>query len=217
MTISLSHELWLMVYSFFFGIFLGVVYDAVCLVRIVCGVGRSSAVSQRLYSMRLPIIREKRAYLRLARGRGASFLLMLFGDIVYSLLSAAMYAVFITHTNQGRVRWYYLLMSGAGFLVYHLTVSRLVISVFEVSFWAVRAALRYLCEILVLPVRVAAKAAKKFAAFLCRRLFRPFFSALHRRVAYAYTERVRRSLERSIKFTEISEVTSDDPKTARDN
>lgn len=217
MTISLSHELSLVLYSFFFGIFLGIVYDAVCLVRVVCGVGRGSAVSRRLYSMRLPLIRSGRAYLRAVRGRSASFVLLLVGDIVYSLIAAVVYAVFITHTNNGRVRWYYLLFSGIGFLVYHLTVSRIVLAAFEVVMWAVRVLSRYVSEILMLPVRLAVAALGKMSRFLSVRMFHPALFAVKRQLALVYTERVRRSLERSIKFTEISEVTGNEPKTARDS
>lgn len=176
-------------------------YDVIRLTRITLGLAAYSDISERLYRHRLPLIRESRAYIARGSGKGTfAGALIFIGDIVYALISAAVYSVFLFHAIRGQVRWYFIASSAVGFFAYYFTVSRLFLTVLETVVYALRAAVRYITELILLPIRVAFGLAVRIAKTLRLRAVAPIIQSMKYRRGVRYTEKIRLGLGADMRF-----------------
>ncbi len=201
MWFSVSEHLRVTLYSFFIGLLLGVLYDVIRLTRITLGLAVYSNVSERLYRHRLPFIRESRAYIGCGSGKGKfAGALIFIGDIVYALVSAAVYSVFLFHAIRGQVRWYFIASSAVGFFAYYFTVSCFFLTVLEVVVFVLRAAVRYITELFLLPIRVAFGLAVRALKALRLRIAAPIMQNIKYRRGVRYTEKIRLGLGAEMRF-----------------
>lgn len=201
MWFSVSEHLRVTLYAFFIGLLLGMLYDVIRLTRITLGIAVYSDVSARLYRQKLPLLKESRAYIKCISGKGTLAGVLLFvGDIVYALVSAAVYSVFLFHAIRGQVRWYFIVSSAVGFFAYYFTVSKLFLAVLEAVMFVLRVMLRYMTELLLLPMRVVARLVISIAKIVKMRLVLPLVQGIKYRRSVKYTEKMRLRLGIDMRF-----------------
>ena len=141
--------------SLIFGLFAGALFDLFRIMRIA-GRSRSSVPTSRLF-------------------RYGDGLFCFIADMIYWLLLAAAYSVFIYHQSYGRLRIGALLCVGIGFLAWHYTVGRLIILAADRIIAFVRKLLRFIISITVKPLfRAIAFPVRKVSG-----IFNRIFSALY--------------------------------------
>ena len=91
----------LVLYSAVIGAFIGVIYDIFRILRIA-----------------LPEV---------IKGTKAETVIVFFQDIIFWLITSAVFIIFIYYANKGMTRLIMIFASGAGFLIYYYTVGRIVI------------------------------------------------------------------------------------------
>ncbi|MBQ8577562.1 MAG: spore cortex biosynthesis protein YabQ [Clostridia bacterium] len=118
------------------GIFLGILYDGFRILRTALGIRTEEHVSDKTTALRRITRRRidctsgevpcpdrhpkaKRGHLP---GRLVQFIL----DILYAVLAACVFAVFLYHRDTGVLRWYTVLACAVGFFAYYHTVGRAV-------------------------------------------------------------------------------------------
>ena len=187
MEISLSSQIFALIYSVAVGAFLGLSYDVIRITRVLAGL-RITRTSSGLEEKTLPLIGKAHRGENKKSGAFASVFVFI-GDIMYSLYASAVFCVFVFHANQGYGRWFLVAGCAVGFAVYLLTAGRLVMAFSGVIAFVIRCALRYLVYFLCLPFRLA-------GVYLVRPLRREYSKLLGR----YRTERFEKRLERELMF-----------------
>lgn len=127
MTVSMWGELLFLLRSLLFGVALGVLYSLLRISRLFLGVRYPGGVGG-LSKVRLPLLGDKTAMRFLKRKReGLLFLPVLLGDLLFFLLFAIGYSVFLYAFHSGVFRLYSLLGVALGFFLCEKTVGRLVL------------------------------------------------------------------------------------------
>ncbi len=144
MWFSVSEHLAVTFYSLIMGLFLGVLYDLVKLTRIFFKIGSCSRITEILCAKKLPIIGDLTPPNTNRECDSATVRAVYFiGDILYAVISAAFYSLFLFHAIRGHVRWYFIVASAIGFFLYYFSVSKLVLCIFEVIMYFVRVVFAY--------------------------------------------------------------------------
>ncbi len=168
MDISLSNQLLGFVYSLVIGIFLGTIYDVFRIVRIFLGMGYRDKSAGKYDDIRLPFIgsRNERNIRRKKNENGQSEpsgkkfikfselfkdIAVFFQDILYFLIAAPIFIIFIYHANNGEIRWFLGLGAFAGFMLYYFTIGHLVMLVSELIIFIIRTIFSYILFITVKP------------------------------------------------------------------
>lgn len=141
MEVSMTHQLWLIVRFFIFGVLSGALYDAVRVFRVfvlACDYSGSSAVILSLDRM---IGRIKKPTPKLF-GKCYSAAVVVITDAVFSLTIGLGFIVFLYHENYLIFRWYLLLGAVLGFASYYFTVGRVVITLADTALALITALLR---------------------------------------------------------------------------
>ncbi|GHV11474.1 hypothetical protein FACS1894219_02670 [Clostridia bacterium] len=73
-------------------------------------------------------------------------------DLVFCLISAVTVILFLLHANSGRVRWFALLAFALAFVLYHMTLGRLVMFAATKIIAFIRATLAFLYSITIKPL-----------------------------------------------------------------
>ena len=195
MWFSTAEHFRVMLYSVIIGVLLGVIYDIVKISRVMLGISAYSETSKKLASISLPLIKNRSTLKKRSKSSMYSIIMLFLGDIVFSLICAAIYSVFLFHAIRGLVRWYFLLASAIGFFLYYFTVSRIVLNLIEVLFFCVKTAIRYLIFVLVLPIKLLYKAIALAAKQIYLRMIYPAWIRLIYNKHQKYTEKRRRNLD----------------------
>ncbi len=119
MEIFLSHQWKILAESCLLGLIFGAGYDIIRVFHVLWGIGSYKHPHRGI----LPPLPEK--------GRRCAFLLYLLGDVVYLSFVAFFGSVFLFHANHGQFRLFLLSGAMAGFILYQLTLGRLVMWVSE--------------------------------------------------------------------------------------
>ncbi|MBQ9744677.1 MAG: spore cortex biosynthesis protein YabQ [Clostridia bacterium] len=120
MGVSFLHQLSVSYHSVILGFYLGIIYDIVRIIRCFFGV-RYRCVIKRFDKLWLKSEEKK-------LNRVYESLLMGITDILFFIIIACIMASFIYSVNSGNVRWYIYLFAFAGFLIYYLTLGKIIIS-----------------------------------------------------------------------------------------
>ena len=132
------------------GAFLGAVYDIFRIARIASSrddsIRKSKSTDVRKRKRRLP-------------ERITEYILLFLEDLVFSLIVAFSVILFIYKFNGGISRFYILFSIGLGFLLYHLTLGKLVIKCSTAIIHFVKTLLLFVFNATVTPI-------KRFARFL---------------------------------------------------
>lgn len=187
MEISVTAQLWAILYSVITGVFLGSAYDIVRIGRVLAGL-REGSFSSKLEGKHLPLVGEYR------RGKGRfgrlfADIFVFAGDILYFLFASAVFCVFVFHANYGYGRWFLVAGCMAGFALYFFTVGRLVMAFSDVIRFVLVSVFLYFRYFLCLPFRMGAKY-----------LFRPAACALSSAISRHRTDKCEKNLIRELRF-----------------
>jgi hypothetical protein len=108
--------------------------------------------------------------------------LIFFEDIMFSAAAAVVVCVFLFHINDGQVRWFVLAGAGAGFMLYYMTVGRLVIMCAEAIINFIRMAIAFILRITIVPAARAVYFTGRLLAQLLLRFGRMLYTAFAVRV-----------------------------------
>lgn len=142
------------------GAVLGVLWDVFRLTRVMLGFSYPSRSADKLYAQPLPLLGKT-----LPRHSGQKKSLcdrlggvILFAeDVVFGLVCGVVMSLLVYVTNDGIFRAMAPIGMLIGFLIYYLTVGRLVLSVSQILVFALRALALYALTLLLLPPRLAVR------------------------------------------------------------
>ncbi len=112
-------------YSIILGVFLGIIYDAIRLLRVMRGTYKKSEIKTN----EIPEFIQR--YIRLPKKKlvkkkkGTFFVAV--GDVLFFVFSACAFSIFAYHFNDGVIRGFALFGMIFGFFVYYFTVGKLVL------------------------------------------------------------------------------------------
>lgn len=162
MEISQTDFIFLLLYSLASGAVLGVIYDAIRISRAL--ILPTSVRCGRDYSdIELPII-HKRAYVAERKRLSGAFddIVTAIGDFTFMIVAAVTIILVAYVMNSGRVRWLIPFGVAVGFVIYSVTVGKLIMRISGLIVFLIRATIIYLWEILKFPVRVAFSKIKEY-------------------------------------------------------
>lgn len=138
MEINILDQLTVVIYSVFFGTFLGLIYDATSFIGLCFGVKELDEKVKK--KIPLNSINNHRLLKKILLG-----LL----DILYFIFVSIMLSIFIFGVNFGIVRWYIIVGNLAGFSIYRLTLGKLIsiiLSYIALSFIVLKNKFKYLIK-----------------------------------------------------------------------
>ena len=200
MWFSVPEHFRVIIYSAIMGVVMGIIYDFVKLSRAMLGISKYSATAKKLSAVRLPGIKYRSRHKGKMKA-AAEYVLLFIGDIIFSLICAAVYSLFLFHAIRGQLRWYFLLSSAIGFFLYYFTLSRFNLLVIETVFFGFRVVFLYLFEVLLIPFRLF----KKFIIIIKAKVISPVFYSMKYKQMYKQTEDVMRDIRAGITFPDISQ------------
>lgn len=179
MELYIEKQLQTVLCSFILGLIFGGLYDIIRIIHILCGIASYSGNCV------------------MKRGK-IPFVLFFVFDIVYALVTTAVFSVFQYWRMNGQFRLFVLVFAVIGFVVWHCTVGRGVMMLSETVANFVRVLFR---KFIVLPIRFVLKFLRKSGRFL----YRHTAGLVINRVVGAYrwvrSNRIRKMLERDIRFS----------------
>lgn len=72
-------------------------------------------------------------------------------DILFSFAAALVVIVFLFHINDGQLRWFVLAGAGIGFMLYYITVGRLLLLCAEAIISFIRMIIRFVLSLTLIP------------------------------------------------------------------
>ena len=187
MGVSMTAQWMLFLGGVLLGVLWGGIWDLFRCMHILCGV---SAPKGRAFSgISLPLIKDAPCRKReKGHTRVAKNICFFFGDVLFFLVAAVLFRVYLYLASEGIFRFFALLGAVGGFALYYFTLGRLVMLFSEYLLFGVRVVFFYLCYFLLFPFR-----------FLGARLLR--LVQVHRERTYhkRYMQRMIRSTERCFK------------------
>ncbi|MBQ9131270.1 MAG: spore cortex biosynthesis protein YabQ [Clostridia bacterium] len=182
MEISQQALLLLHAYALLLGGILGLFYDCFRITRIFLGAHYNRETVKRLQSIRLPLLKPRKA-------RGESHLMGLIvflEDLLFCLLSGGALILLFYELNHGSFRFTAVCCAGVGFLLYRATLGQLVMLCSEGVAFVFETALRYLAFFILFPFRILWRLVKNASVCIYQRI-----------------EKKRKKLQR-IRYTEIT-------------
>ncbi len=142
----------LLLHSFLFGAFLGILNDASRIVRVFFGVRYGGKSVRSLYTRDLPIIHrplsgEERGKI----GQGALSVLIFFQDLFLFIFAGVGCVLLHYEYNSGRFRFFSLPAIVLGFLLYYFTVGKLIMALSERIVFVIKATFLILGSVLMRP------------------------------------------------------------------
>ncbi len=201
LSISMSGQLLITLYSAVMGIFFGVLYDAVCILRILTGVipdaGRKAPCK-----LKPPAIIPELAGRNSKKKGGDKWktALIAIGDLLFFTLAGLAFAVFLYHANDSHVRWYLLVGCAAGFFAYHKTVGRAVMALSGYIVYG----LRYvgICALwaLILPFRLMIRGTVRLVVAVREAVVRPLAKRIKWKKCLKNTLKEQKMLAEAVKL-----------------
>ena len=150
----------MLLYSFLFGIAVGILYDVNRIVRVLFGVRYTNKAYSRLYSLKLPISKNN-----LIIGSNKGFwqsLVINLGD-VFCVIIATVGVILINYGyNSGRFRFFTVAALIVGFVIYRFSIGRILILVAEPIAFFCKYIFLSICDLLALPLRKTIALVRKF-------------------------------------------------------
>ncbi len=179
---------------------MGTLYDGIRILRVFFGLSSYFSGVSRFSRVSFPLIGTVTPPPPSKRTRVWRLILLGIGDLVFALLSALLFSVFLYAAASGCFRWFYLLGCGIGFFGYYFTLGKLLILSSETLVFLFRVLFWYLLWILCLPLRFFWWLTGLFAAHCVQ----PIVRKIRYRLALRYTRRVRAQLSGFIRFSDFS-------------
>lgn len=129
MEVYISKQLLCLLYSIILGVFAGLIYDSLKLIRAIANNKLTiPKLKNRLYNKKHPFINnilEPKSSVKLYKIK------MFFWDLLFFIILIPITAIFTYATSDGIVRWYIFLGMSVGFILYYLLISRLTKYLYE--------------------------------------------------------------------------------------
>lgn len=186
--IVILYQLQITLYALLLGLFFGVLYDVLRIVRMLAGI-TPVHIKPISWASRLPC----RHIGRIGKGILSELIFVHLLDILYGLSTGAGFCIFLYALNNGRFRWYLLLGCVLGFMAYYWSVGRLVLYLSGNIVALLRSMIGFILYLLTQPFLWIGKK--------IRRLFAPVGVYFQRRRRIRQTEKVRKSWAKAVRFT----------------
>lgn len=158
-----------LLYAVAFGAALHLLYDAVRVLRILCGVRYPGTVGERLRARPLPLLHGVKHDSQTAHGakeagpvaRGARWVqngIIFITDVLFCLLAAALFSLFVYWQNDGAFRAVLLFGAAVGYALFHVTFGRLLLSFSTVLAFGCHALFAYTVCLLRFPLAILCRA-----------------------------------------------------------
>ncbi len=141
MEISIISQLLIALESAFLGVFLGLIYDSVGLIRILLGINPQTKLAQRLKEKKIPL--QANPFKKIACSSKKQAVIFFFTDILYFVIVSLVMVVFIYYVNGGIVRWFIFAGLILGLVIYHFTLGKIVSSLLERCGFYIRVLMAY--------------------------------------------------------------------------
>lgn len=162
-------------YALAFGALLHGIYDGIRILRALCGVRYGGRISGRLRACAFPLLPPDFATRAPARiGRRLRAAVIVVTDVLFCLMAAFLFAIFVYWQNDGVFRMLLLLCAGGGFFLWHITLGRLIVTWAETLAILLRVALAYLLLAISVPLRLLLRLLSRLGRLLVRVLRRAF-------------------------------------------
>lgn len=180
MEIFIQKQLINIVYSLIIGLIFGGLYDIIRIVHIFCGIASYSGERHKMKEGAVP------------------FVLFFLLDAVYMLTVTVLFSIFIYAFESGNYRWYLLAGVIFGMLLYFLTVGRLMMFFAESIVRFLRMIFRL---IIAKPLCFIGRYVRMVLVWIGLHTVGRIVCGILRISGYIYTEKMRRRIERDIRFT----------------
>ena len=146
-------------WSFLLGGCFGAVYDLFRITRVLLGVHYSRRTADRLFKMQLPLLKRIR---RRKESRVLGIVIFL-EDLLFCLLVGVTMIILFYGANHGKIRFPSFFLAAGGFLLYRVTLGRLVMTFSEVIAFFTEVFIRYVLFFAGYPVRLLYRWGKRLA------------------------------------------------------
>jgi len=182
------NQLKIVVFSIILGLIFGFLYDMIDTCRTVD--------IRRMFWIKKSIVRDGEQ--KKKRSASPAFFANILWDTVFMTAAGILYSLFVYEACYGDFRWFSLVGTGIGFLLYRVTVGRLTRVLIRFLSRAVSAVLRVT---LVLPIYFLLRCLKRTSMFVWHTTVGPFIRVLSETVGRMRTERAKRSLPATVRFS----------------
>lgn len=206
MRLSSSEELYAMLPMLLAGAICGLQYDIVRITRVLLRLASYTRAGQSLYEFSFPWIGSLKTHDIVPLTRVRRILIAL-GDILFAILAGGTFSVTLFAVASGVFRWFYLLAAVVGFLLYTLTLGRVVILSSEIVSAMIRVCVRYAVRTLLLPFVGLARLLRLVGKQACQRILYPVRRAIRFEFRKHYTMYMQRTLPEAVRMsTERSDI-----------
>ena len=105
---------------------------------------------------------------------GSKWLSVFFQDLIFCVFSAFSIILLVFYTNSGTVRWFSLFGCFVCFVLYHMTVGRLIMFVSKKIIDFIKKVLKFIYKITVIPLKIAVLFIFKQIKRLCKFTLKTF-------------------------------------------
>ena len=189
----------MLLYSFLFGIMIGIIYDLNRIIRVIFGVRYTKKYS-RLYSLGLPVSKKN-----VIMGRSHGFwqsLVINLGDLL-CVIAAALGLILINYGyNSGRFRFFTVAALIVGFVIYRFSIGRIIILITEPLAFICKYIFLSICDILALPMRKIGR----FIFKIVKKISSLYIFTLENKIKKLYNIRGRVFLSAETKKSDLSDA-----------
>ena len=193
MEVYISRQLVTLLCSLALGVCFGISWDIVRITRVLLGVKYRGNAADKLYDIKLPLLKEKKSNNRAAISRFLNTLIFIQDFFSFAIWGIAS-AVFFYYFSDGHWRLFALLGMFSGFLAYYFTFGRAVIYFSQYIAFALKAAVRYIFFFVSYPIRLLFRYIKT-AFCVIYRAMRSKLEYIHNEIRIsAFDRRVKRCI-----------------------
>ena len=153
MGISQNQEFAAVFYMFLCGILCGSLYDIIRISRVFLRLSSYTCIGGKLSAIHLPLIGCSVPLCKRNFSHCLTNILLGAGDTLFGVISGCLFSVFLAHFADGVFRWFFAISAVIGFVLYYLTLGRLIMSVSEIIVGVIRIIFRYCIWGILLPFR----------------------------------------------------------------
>lgn len=150
MEVSIKVQLLTILYSSVFGVCLGVIYDCFKIVRRFLCFQTSNKVISFYSKIKFPLISLKFSHPNIKTKHKIIYFIF---DILYFLFITPMSLIFIYAVSNGIVRWFIIFGAIVGFAIYYISISKIILFVYEFIFCFLRILVLYLVLFIKIPLK----------------------------------------------------------------
>ncbi|MBQ8140200.1 MAG: spore cortex biosynthesis protein YabQ [Clostridia bacterium] len=161
----------LLVYSFLFGMAAGAFESVNKIIRALLGVSHVGRHFEKLYDMRLPLVKRVNAGSGERKiKKGLALVLIFFQDFLLLIFLACGTVILNYYLNRGQFRLYTIAAVAAGFAVYYFTIGKIVAIISEGIVFFIKAALKIMLYVVSRPFFFVWRGISKIARIIVKNI-----------------------------------------------